>query len=114
MGIDEKCYNRLIDLFLEFDSLKIVRIFGSRVTLNYNMFSDIDLICEGTYSPKEFIQIRERIRNLESPYIMDVYDINHANKAFLYRNLIRSNIFYKRQDYINDEYNSLFSTKKAT
>lgn len=113
-GIDEKWYNCLINLFLEFDSLKIVRIFGSRVTLNYSTYSDIDLICEGLYSQLEFIQIREKIRNYESPYIMDVYDINHTNKAFLYRNLIRSNIFYKRQDYVNDEYNSKFITKKAT
>ena len=107
-GIHDKYYEKLINQFLKINSLKIVRIFGSRVTENYSEFSDIDLIFEGTYNIHEFIQIREKIRQFEFPYIVDIYDINHTNKAFLYRNLIRSNIFYNRNDYIADKYISLF------
>lgn len=113
-GIDKRHYKRLVELFLTFESLKIVRIFGSRVTLNYSEFSDIDLICEGTYDKHEFIDIREKIREFQCPYIMDLYDINHPNKAFLYRNLIRSNILYERSNYIEDSFTSALITKKAT
>lgn len=107
-GIKDVYYEELINQFLKINLLKIVRIFGSRVTDNYSEFSDIDLIFEGTYNAHEFIRIREKIRQFEYPYIVDIYDINHINKAFLYRNLIRSNIFYKRNDYMRDEYIPIF------
>ena len=49
-GINDEYYEKLKNQFLKINSLKIVRIFGSRVTENYSEFSDIDLIFEGTYN----------------------------------------------------------------
>lgn len=100
-GIDENYYYKLIKLFSKYEKLKLVRIFGSRVTQEYKTYSDIDLIFEGTYAPEEFQKIREAIQNAEFPYILDIYDICMGNKPFIYRNVVRSNLFYKREDYIS-------------
>ena len=98
-GIEEKYYHDLIGLFSKLDKLKLVRIFGSRVTQEYEVYSDIDLIFEGTYTADEFIRIRENIQNFELPYILDIYDIYLGNKPFIYRNIVRSNIFYCHENY---------------
>lgn len=108
-NLKKKYYVKLINLFLEFENLKIVRIFGSRVTKNCNDFSDLDFICEGTYTKEEFIKMQNKILKCNIPYIIDIYDIFSSNKAFIYRNLIRSNIFYAREDFINDDYISILN-----
>ena len=106
-GIKEKYYRKMIRLFLKHENLKIVRICGSRVTNKYREFSDIDLISEGTYSQKEYFQIKNAILEMESPYIIDMNDIYKKSKPFIYRNTIRSNIFYKRSDYVPENYVSI-------
>ena len=108
-GIHPKYYIKLMREFLKYKHLKIVRIFGSRVTSEYHEFSDIDLILEGTYSPEEFCKIRNTLQNLELPYVLDMYDIRTGNKPFTYRNVVRSNILYMRTDYYNDNYTSIIS-----
>ena len=109
-GIREKSYIKLVKEFFTYKQIKIVRIFGSRVTDNYREFSDIDLIFEGTYSEEDFYKIRNKIQNLELPYVLDMYDISIGNKPFTYRNTIRSNIFYSRKDYCDDTYASIINT----
>lgn len=106
-GIHEKYYRDLINIFYSFDKLKIVRIFGSRVTDNYNEFSDIDLICEGVYNFSEFIEMQNKIKSIETPYIIDMYDIYNNSKPFIYRNVVRSNILYEREKYTIDNYKSI-------
>ena len=88
---------------MSYEKLKIVRIFGSRVTDEYKEFSDIDLIFEGTYSGKEYLKMRDRICKLEIPYVLDIYDINIGNKPFTYRNVVRSNLLYSRKDYYSED-----------
>lgn len=106
-GLKKKYYNILIENFKSIEKLKIVRIFGSRVTTNYKEFSDIDLILEGVFSPIEFQKIKQNILNIESPYIRDVYNIYSNKKPFIYRNTLRSNIFYERKKYFKDDYISV-------
>ena len=109
-GIPEKYYIKLIKHFLKYEKLKIARIFGSRITNEFKEFSDIDFIFEGTYSPKEFYTIRENMQQIELPYVLDIYDIKLGNKPFTYRNTIRSNIFFSRKEYIDDNYISIASS----
>ena len=108
-GIEEKSYIKIVKAFLKYEQLKIVRIFGSRVTENYKEFSDIDLMFEGTYTPDEFCKIRNNLQELELPYAVDIFDICLGNKPFTYRNVIRSNIFYSRSDYYEDNYRSIIN-----
>ena len=102
-GIHQSSLIKLIRVFLSYEKLKIVRIFGSRVTDEYKEFSDIDLIFEGTYSGKEYLKMRDRICKLEIPYVLDIYDINIGNKPFTYRNVVRSNLLYSRKDYYSED-----------
>ena len=102
-GISPKSYIKIINLFLKYESLKIVRISGSRTTPDFREFSDIDLIAEGTYTPIEYSKLQDEIEELNIPYIIDMNDILKETKPFIYRNIIRSNIFYKRQNYFSEE-----------
>jgi predicted nucleotidyltransferase len=106
-GIEEEYYNEIINLFFQFENLKFVRIFGSRVTTEFKKFSDLDLILEGTYSHEEYNKISKTLYDMDIPYIFDIYDIYHDNKPFMYRNTLRSNIFYARKDYVIDDYISI-------
>lgn len=108
-GIDVVYYKRIIKFFVSREKLKIVRICGSRVMNNFRPFSDIDLIFEGTYSKKEFVEICNALYDLNCPYIFDVNDIRKPNKPFIYRNTVKSNIFYQRSDYFADDYVSILN-----
>ena len=108
-GISEQSYKKITEVFLSFEDLKIVRITGSRVTQNYRKFSDIDLISEGTYSTGTYNIIYDILLSLNIPYIIDMNDIYKGTKPFIYRNIVRSNIFYNRKDYFpDDKYKSIF------
>ena len=106
-GIKPKYYKRIISALFDHETVKIVRICGSRVTENYREFSDIDLISEGTYTGEEYMQIVDDLHSLEIPYIIDINDIFKESKPFIYRNVVRSNIFYKREFYCRDSYQSV-------
>lgn len=106
-GIKPKYYKKIVGVLLDYDSVKIVRICGSRVTQEYREFSDIDLISEGTYSAREFSKFANDLYSLEIPYIVDINDIFKHTKPFIYRNVVRSNIFYKRESYFSDSYQSI-------
>ena len=108
-GLKKKYYNKIIKCFLEVPGLKIVRIFGSRVTADFSDFSDIDMICEGTYTPQEYAELMDKIYSLELPYVIDIYDINRKSRPFMYRNVVRSNIFYERKNYVPDDYVSVIN-----
>lgn len=106
-GIKPKYYKKIISVLLDYETVKIVRICGSRVTENYREFSDIDLISEGTYTGDDFINIVDDLHSLQIPYIIDINDIFKESKPFIYRNVVRSNIFYKREFYYSDSYQSV-------
>lgn len=108
-GLKKEYYEILIEHFKNIEKLKIVRIFGSRVTSNYKEFSDIDLILEGDFSANEFIKIKRAVLNIEIPYIRDIHNIFSEHKPFIYRNTLRSNIFYERKKYFDDNYVSPLS-----
>lgn len=108
-GLKKKYHGILIECFKNIEQLKIARIFGSRVTSNYKEFSDIDLILEGDFSADEFIKIKRAVLNIEIPYIRDVHSIFSEHKPFIYRNTLRSNIFYERKKYFDDNYVPLLS-----
>ena len=107
-GLEKKYYLKIIKLFLKYDTIKVVRICGSRVTKDYREFSDIDLICEGTYNNYDFMNLQNQLYELEIPYAIDAKDVYQKNKPFIYRNLVKSNIFYDRSWYYEDNYKSPF------
>jgi len=103
-GLQKEYYDKIIQFFLQYPKLKIVRIFGSRVTNSYQEFSDLDFIFEGTYSSSEYDEMVDKFIELEIPYVIDVFNIYAQNKAFIYRNILRSNLFYERKNYVQDDY----------
>lgn len=103
-GLKKEYYNNIISLMKNNKDIKIARIFGSRISKNYREFSDIDMIIEGTYTEKGFERLKKQFQTLKIPYFIDIYDINYRLKPFIYRNTIRSKIFYKRSDYFVDNY----------
>ena len=67
------------------------------------------MICEGTYTPQEYAELMDKIYSLELPYVIDIYDINRKSRPFMYRNVVRSNIFYERKNYVPDDYVSVIN-----
>ncbi len=103
-GIDKVSYNMLINYFKQEESVKIVRIFGSRAMPACKEFSDIDLMLEGTFSFKKFFKVKKNISNIKIPYFVDAHSIYSEYEPFIYTNTVRSNVFYERKKYFHDEY----------
>ena len=103
-GLEEEYYEILLNELKKTKAIKFVRIFGSRANGTHREFSDIDLIFEGNYTEKGFARIIKKLSSLEIPYFIDIYDVHYRLKPFIFRNTMRSTLFYKRSDYFKDDF----------
>lgn len=103
-GLEEEYYEILLNELKKIKTIKFVRIFGSRAHGTHRKFSDIDLIFEGNYTEKGFERIKKKLSSLEIPYFIDIYDVHYRLKPFIFRNTMRSALFYKRSDYFKDDF----------
>ena len=103
-GLKKQYYEEIIKFLKKNKSVKILRIFGSRTDGSCGEFSDIDLIFEGNYTERGFERIKKGFQRLNIPYFADIYDVRYRLKPFIYRNTLRSRIFYRRSDFFEDDF----------
>ena len=101
---DDEYYEEIVNVLKKIKSVKIVRIFGSRANGSCGEFSDIDLIFEGNYTQDGFLRIKKKLQKLKIPYFTDIYDVHYRMKPFIFRNTLRSRVFYRRSDYFEDDF----------
>lgn len=101
-GFDEYTYNLLIDFFRSKPSIKIARIYGSRVLGKNRKSSDIDMIIEGTFPDFMLEVFTEEVNSLKHPYRIDFASVSSEDKldeTFIARNFPSSEYFYKAKDF---------------
>ncbi len=104
--LGEYTYNLLIDWFKQKDSIKIVRMYGSRYRGGARKSSDIDFLLEGTFQHDMIYNFKQEINSLKHPYRIDFVDIKSEESMdsyFTERNFKISEIFYLRSDYFPEE-----------
>ena len=107
-GLDEYTYNLLIEYFKSNPEIKIVRIFGSRISGSSRRCSDIDMFIEGTYSEDKVKIFNNELNCLRHPYRIDIISVNETEdikKELVLRRLRQSKCFYLRKNYIDNELN---------
>lgn len=97
-NIDDSSYNIIINYLKNTPEIKKVWITGSRVHAHSHNGSDIDLMFD--YDIKHINQIKNDIKSLKIPYIIDAACINDPNMTkFIKRNSIYAcKSFYKKDD----------------
>lgn len=74
-GLSAEALKALCAIFLKFDKIDQVKIFGSRALGSYRAGSDIDLALEGrSIELNDLLDVRVKLDNLILPYRFDLVD----------------------------------------
>lgn len=79
-------------IFLNYDNIEKVKIFGSRVTDNYRENSDIDLAILGEISEPERIEIKISINDIKTLYSFDVIFVDQDTNGLIFDEIIRKGV----------------------
>lgn len=89
-GLSAATLDKLNSVFVRYNAIDVVLIYGSRAKGNYRAGSDIDLTIKGSEIPfAEFMQIKDQIDDLMLPYTVDLSQYRQLENADLIAHIDR-------------------------
>ena len=72
IGLKQEELNSLLSIFESNSKIESAILFGSRVLGKYKNGSDIDIVIQGNYSHKDWLDLMIEIDELDLPYMFDI------------------------------------------
>jgi len=96
-GLSQKNIEKIFKILKKYPNILEVKIFGSRALGNYKKNSDIDLVLFGDFSTNEFNQISLDLKEVNTPYLIDVLNYQEITHTNLKKHIREKGItFYKK------------------